>query len=246
MDFSIKHIERVSSTNRLAIEMINQSGLKEGTVVWADEQTAGRGHAKSSWESEKGKNLTFSLVLKPVFITAAEQFVLTKMISVAIRNVLLQYIPEEAIKIKWPNDIYIIDDKVAGILVQNILKENEIEYAVVGIGLNINQEKFNSDAPNPISLIHYFGEAISIDNILSKLLIEIGAIYEQSVSKSYLEDIDKEYLENLYRYKEMCNFRDGKNIFKATLVGIGGYGRLKLRGEDGKIQLFDFKEVEFV
>ncbi len=246
MDFSIKHIQSVESTNQLANNLINQSGLQEGTVIWADEQIHGKGHAGNSWESEKGKNLTFSLVLKPVFIPPAEQFIITKMISVAIRKVVLKFLPQEAVKIKWPNDIYIIDDKVAGILIQNILKGNEIEYAVIGIGLNINQEKFNSDAPNPVSLIHYSGEVISVEDILSKMLIEIGAIYDLSASKSYLDDLDEAYLENLYRYKQLSNFRQGKNIFKATLEGIGEYGRLKLRGEDDKISLFDFKEVEFV
>ena len=246
MDFSIKHIESVESTNQLAIDLINQSGLREGTVIWADEQIQGKGHAGNSWESEKGKNLTFSLVLKPVFILPAEQFIITKMISVAIRKVVLKFLPQEAVKIKWPNDIYIIDDKIAGILIQNILKGNEIEYAVIGIGLNINQEVFHSDAPNPVSLIHYSGDIISIDDLLSKLLIEVGAIYAKLGSNLYLEDLDKEYLDNLYRYKQLCSYREGKNIFKATLEGIGEYGRLKLRGEDEKIMLFDFEEVEFV
>lgn len=246
MDFSIKHIESVESTNQLANDLINQSGLQEGTVIWADEQIHGKGHAGNSWESEKGKNLTFSLVLKPVFIPPAEQFIITKMISVAIRKVVLKFLPQEAVKIKWPNDIYIIDDKVAGILIQNILKGNEIEYTVIGIGLNINQEKFNSDAPNPVSLIHYSGEVFSVEDILSKMLVEIGAIYDQSASKSYLDDLDEAYLENLYRYKQLSNFRQGKKIFKATLEGIGEYGRLKLKGEDDKISLFEFKEVEFV
>lgn len=246
MDFSIKHIESVESTNQLAIELINQSGLQEGSVIWADEQIHGKGHAGNSWESEKGKNLTFSLVLKPVFIPPAEQFIITKMISVAIRKVVLKFLPQEAVNIKWPNDIYIVDDKVAGILIQNILKGNEIEYAISGIGLNINQEKFNSDVPNPVSLIHYSGEEISVEDILSKILLEIGAIYTKLRSNLYLEELDKEYLDNLYRYKQLSNFRQGKKIFKATLEGIGEFGRLKLRGEDDKISLFDFKEVEFV
>lgn len=246
MNFSIKHIESSESTNRLAIELINKSDLAEGTVIWADEQTKGRGHANNSWESEKGKNLTFSLVLRPTFVEPAEQFIFTKMISIAIRNVLLKFIPAAAVKIKWPNDIYIIHDKVAGILIQNMLRGNIIDYAVIGVGLNINQEVFYSDAPNPVSLVHYLGTTTSVENLLSKLLIEIGRIYAGISSISFLEKLDKEYQENLYRYKQLCEFREGKNVFKASIEGIGEYGRLKLKREDGKIMQFDFKEVDFI
>ncbi len=246
MNYRIKHFESIDSTNKLALELINNSPPDEGLVVWADEQTEGKGHSNNLWESEKGKNLTFSLVLKPSVIDPAEQFILTQMISLAIRTLITKFVPDEAVKIKWPNDIYIAYDKVAGILIQNILKGNEIDYSVIGIGLNVNQETFRSDAPNPISLIHYTGASVSVEDVLSKLLIEINTIYSRLGSKNYLEKLNKLYLENLYLYKKQGNFREGKNEFKATLEGIGEYGRLKLRLENGKIQLFDFKEVEFV
>jgi len=246
MDYRIKHFESIDSTNKLMLELINSSPPEEGLVVWTDEQTDGKGHGNNLWESEKGKNLTFSLLLKPSVIDPAEQFILTQMISLAIRNLITKFVPDEAVKIKWPNDVYIASDKVAGILIQNILKGNEIDYSVIGIGLNVNQEKFHSDAPNPVSLIHYTGASVSVEDVLSKLLIEINTIYSRLGSKSYLEKLNKLYLENLYLYKKQGNFREGKNEFIASVEGIGEYGRLKLRLENGKIQLFDFKEVEFV
>lgn len=246
MDYRIKHFESIDSTNKLMLELINSSPPEEGLVVWTDEQTDGKGHGNNLWESEKGKNLTFSLLLKPSVIDPAEQFILTQMISLAIRNLITKFVPDEAVKIKWPNDVYIAYDKVAGILIQNILKGNEIDYSVIGIGLNVNQEKFHSDAPNPVSLIHYTGASVSVEDVLSKLLIEISMIYSKLGSKNYLEKLNKVYLENLYLYKKQGNFREGKNEFKAKVEGIGEYGRLKLRLENGKIQLFDFKEVEFV
>ena len=246
MDFNIKHLETVDSTNKLAIDLINKNGLAEGTVIWADEQTDGRGHANNFWESEKGKNLTLSIVLKPGFIEPKAQFAITQLISVAIRNVIIQYIQNQSVKIKWPNDVYINHKKVAGILIQNILKGNEIDYSVIGIGLNINQDAFLSDAPNPGSLAHFTQTAVVLEDVLTKLLIEISTIYSGFRSKTHLENLHKNYIDGLYRYKQTGSFREGKNIFTATLIGIGEYGKLKLKTEDDKILLFDFKEVEFV
>ena len=246
MNYRIKHLKSIDSTNKSAIELINSSPPEEGLVIWADDQTQGIGHGNNLWESGKGKNLTFSLILKPLVIDPAEQFILTQMVSVAICKLISKIVSEDVVKIKWPNDIYIAYDKVAGILIQNILKGNEIDYSVIGIGLNVNQETFHSDAPNPVSLIHYSGSPLPVEDILSKLLLEISVIYSRLGSRRYLENLNKLYLENLYLYKKSGNFREGKNEFKATVEGIGEYGRLKLRMENGKIQLFDFKELEFI
>lgn len=239
-------MESVDSTNKVAIDMINTNGLAEGTVIWADEQTSGRGYADNFWESEKGKNLTMSIVIKPLFIEPARQFAITEMISVAIRKVIIHFLQNESVKIKWPNDIYINQNKVAGILIQNILKGNEIEYSVAGIGLNINQEVFHSDAPNPVSLNQFTHTTIPIEDVLTRLLIEIGTIYSGFRSETSLETLDKNYIDGLYRFNQPGKFREGKHIFKATLLGIGDYGRLKLRTEDDKIHYYNFKEVEFI
>ena len=246
MDYRIEHLEIIDSTNKYALDLINSSKAEEGFVIWADEQTQGKGHGSNIWESEVGKSLTFSLVLKPSAVNPGEQFILTQIISVAIRNLVIKFIPEEAVKIKWPNDIYIAHDKVAGILIQNTLSGNKIENSLVGIGLNINQEVFLSGAPNPVSLIHYSSAPIPVENVLSLLLIEINTCYNNLGSRVQLERLNDNYLKNLYRYKQIGKYREGKKDFTATLEGIDEYGRLKLRMEDGKVCLFGFKEVEFV
>lgn len=246
MDYRIEHLERVDSTNKHALDLINNLKAEEGLVIWADEQTHGKGHGGNYWESEAGKNLTFSLVLKPETIDPGEQFILTQMVSVAIRNMVARFVADEAVKIKWPNDIYIAHDKVAGILIQNTLSGNKIDFSLVGIGLNVNQEIFSSDAPNPVSLIHYSGITFTVENILSLLLIEINTCYSKLGSRGQIEKLNEDYLKNLYRYRQLGRYHDGKTEFTAWLEGIGEYGRLKLKKEDGKICLFDFKEVEFV
>lgn len=246
MDYLIKHLDSIDSTNKYVMGLFKSSVPNEGLVIWADEQTKGKGHGNNHWECEKGKNLTITLVLRPVFIAPSDQFLLTQMVSVAIRNLVSNYVPNETVKIKWPNDIYIVHDKVAGILIQNILKENLLDYSVIGIGLNINQEVFTTDAHNPISIIHYSGKTESVEDILSKLLIEIDGIYEQLGSISYRQTLNMWYHKHLYRYKQVGKFREGKKVFNAVVEGIGAYGRLKLKLENGKIQSYDFKEVEFI
>jgi len=246
MDYFIKHHNRIDSTNGYAMELISTSPPEGGTVIWADEQTHGVGHGSNQWESESGKNLTFSLILKPEQINPGDQFMLTQMVSIALYNLITDLLNRKDIKIKWPNDIYIMNNKVAGILIRNILRGSRISYSVIGIGLNVNQEKFQSDAPNPISLIHFNETPLSIEDILSDLLIRISGIYSGLDSKEYREELNRQYLNNLYRYKQSGRFREGKREFTATLEGIGEYGKLKLKTEEGKVQLYDFKEVEFV
>ena len=128
--------------------------LPHATVVSTYNQTAGRGQRGNSWESEPHKNLTFSVLLKPQHIIAREQFYISEIVSVAIVNTLRKYIIDQPIAIKWPNDIYVNDDKICGILIENTLSGYSISQSIAGIGININQQTFLSNAPNPISLIH--------------------------------------------------------------------------------------------
>lgn len=246
MDYLIKHLKSVDSTNNFVQELFKTASPEEGLVIWADEQTKGRGHAANKWEGKKCNNLTFTLLLRPEFVSPSDQFVLTQMVSVAIRKLIVNYIPDEAVKIKWPNDIYIEHSKVAGILIQNALKGNKIDYSIIGVGLNVNQLAFSSDAPNPVSLKHYLGTDLSIEDLLSKLLVEIDAIYTNLGSSKYCESLNNRYLNNMYRYRKSGLFLEGKKEFTATIEGIGEYGRLMLKLDTGKIQLYDFKEIEFV
>ena len=226
--------------------MHTQERPEEGYVVWSEEQTAGRGHNQNSWESERGANLTFSLLLKPFFIGPEQQFLLTQIVSLAIVDLLRDIFPKEKIKIKWPNDIYIGDRKVAGILIQNFIKGQTIDFSIVGIGLNVNQKQFFSDAPNPVSLIHLTGKPLDREKLLDSLLNQIGKYYEQSASPLFREEIGNKYLSHLFSYRQPAVFKAKGLRFQATITGIGKFGQLILQLENGREQLYAFKDVEFV
>ena len=246
MEFSIRQFENIDSTNKYLQEFLLHEKAEEGFVVWAKEQTAGRGHGKNHWESEAGKNLTFSVLLKPAFISPENQFLLTQIISLAIVDLLEEILPQEKTTIKWPNDIYIGNKKVAGILIQNFIKGEVIDYSIVGIGLNVNQQHFFSDAPNPVSLAQITGNLLALDDLLDKLLIHIKKIYEQSASIFLREEINKRYLSQLFRYKKQAVFKENDLRFRATILGIGKFGQLILQLENGEEKRYSFKEVEFV
>jgi len=246
MEFKIVNIEQVDSTNKHILGLVESGECQEGLVVWADEQLAGRGHGDNIWESERGKNLTFSLVLRPVYIKPADQFIITKIISVAILHFLEKNMPSKDISIKWPNDIYIGEKKVGGILIQNSIKGKSIDYSIVGIGLNVNQTVFISDARNPVSIVQVSEKEYDLDKLLSQLLQEIGKQYEASVSSVNVEQLDKSYRDHLFRQQEWHAFSENGKYFRGMITGVGEYGRLQIKMADGNTRQFDFKEVEFV
>ncbi|MDP4187625.1 MAG: biotin--[acetyl-CoA-carboxylase] ligase, partial [Bacteroidota bacterium] len=166
----------IDSTNYFAMNLAMKPDTEEFTVVWADEQTSGRGEGNNFWESEAGKNLTFSIILKPCFLKIEQQFFLSKAISLAIAN-FLQPIAGH-ISVKWPNDIYWKNKKICGILIENIVEQNIIRNSIAGIGLNINQEKFLSNAPNPVSLKNIMKQDYDLEFCLKEILLQIERFYQ--------------------------------------------------------------------
>jgi len=243
--FHIIHKKKIISTNDLAQERITKGIAAGGDVIWADEQTQGKGHGSDSWESAKGKNLTFSLILRPHFIEPSKQFLLTQLVSLSIVDLLEEYI-DKMIMVKWPNDIYVENEKIAGILIQNTLSGNIIDYSVVGIGLNVNQEHYVSDAPNPVSMIRFTCSEIPLEKLLGKLLSVIGSMYDKLPSPAFHSELHDVYLDHLFRFGEWADYEEGGKVFRAMITGISPYGQLKLKTEKGEEKLFGFKEIEFV
>lgn len=238
----IVRFDSLESTNETARQLIQERKLKEGAVIWATEQTKGRGHGTNSWESEKGKNLTFSIILQPTFIEITSQFVISKAISLALRDFLGLY--TQGVRVKWPNDIYVDDKKIAGILIENSIINNRIEYCIAGIGLNINQEKFLSDAPNPVSLLHITGSEVNPDEAMNLLLGFIETRYEQ-LKKGEHQVIDREYLAYLYRINEPHEFITKGRKFRGMITGIDKIGRLLIETGPEEVLMFDFNEVSY-
>lgn len=236
-------LTEVDSTNYFALNLAMNPEIEEFTVVWADEQTSGRGQGNNFWESEAGKNLTFSIILKPCFLKIEQQFFLSKSISLAIAN-FLQPITGH-ISVKWPNDIYWKDKKICGILIENIVERNIIRNSIVGIGLNVNQEKFISNAPNPVSLKNIMKQDYDLEFCLKGMLLQIERFYQLLIEGRF-DEINQQYLSCLYRFDEFATFKTGKKIFQAKIIRVEDSGELVLELTSGETQNFFFKEIEFM
>jgi BirA family biotin operon repressor/biotin-[acetyl-CoA-carboxylase] ligase len=160
----IIYLNEVESTNNYANQLILSDAAEEGTVVLAQYQTHGKGQHGNVWESETGKNLLMSIIWYPGFLPASQQFMISKIVSIAITDCVNDIIDD--CKIKWPNDIYIGNQKLAGILIENSVKGSHLSSSVVGIGLNVNQQVFISAAPNPVSLFQITGVIYEISELM--------------------------------------------------------------------------------
>ncbi len=236
-----KHITETDSTNRLLKEMLRSEKLPEGFLLSTDFQSAGKGQPGNSWESETGKNLLFTLLLYPHSIPIQQFFMISQITSLTIKKALDSYCDD--IRIKWPNDIYWKDKKLGGILIENSLMRDRIEQSFIGIGLNINQEQFLSDAPNPISLRQITGKEQNREAILEALHKELLQLYQQHNT----EEIQKEYHQHLYRNKGYHPYTDSESgeLFSAKIIAVQMDGKLILEDETGKTREYYFKEVVF-
>ena len=249
MRFNIINISELESTNSYAQKQIENNALHEGDVIFTFCQNEGKGQGGNSWESEIGSNLTISIVLEPNMIYASQQFVLTQLISLAIieliKKQLLVNKSNNDVKIKWPNDIYVGDNKIAGILFQNFIKGNAIEHSIVGIGINVNQKEFFSSAPNPISIIHFANKLTDVNELLNELLLNVGTNYEKYVFESNFIELKLEYLKNLYKYNIWANYTDRNGVFEGKIIDVDEFGRLIVEHNGGDKKMYMYKEIQF-
>jgi BirA family biotin operon repressor/biotin-[acetyl-CoA-carboxylase] ligase len=237
---NIFYIKQTQSTNALSWKMNREKSLPEGLVIYTDFQSAGKGQPGNAWESSKGMNLLFSVMLHPIQVHMDELFLISQLVSVAIKNALDEYTTN--ITIKWPNDIYWNDKKLAGILIENSLQGNKIMSVVIGIGLNVNQKLFLSNAPNPVSLFLITGKRQNRKQLLQKICQNImGLYYEMDKEK-----IRKKYAEYLYRNIGFYSFEANKETFRAKIKEVQPDGMLELETEKGEQKSFYFKEVQFI
>lgn len=237
------HISETNSTNNYLKELLQTQNVDEGTVVWADFQSAGKGQRGNGWESEAGKNILFSIVLFPGFIKAGEQFILSQIVSLAVANCLQEY--TEGISIKWPNDIYWNEKKICGILLENTILEDNIGHSVAGIGININQENFRSDAPNPVSLKQITNRDYNLEEILKTVVDNINVYYQQ-INIGKTDSLIKQYKESLFRKDGYHLYNDGISDFLARIQDVDSSGILILKTKEGEERHFAFKEVKYI
>lgn len=238
----IIHLQTTDSTNNYANGQIREKTIPEGTVFLAYEQSAGRGQVKNFWESEPGKNLTFSLVLYPDFLEIKRQFMLSKVVTLGIYHALNKCVDD--LKIKWPNDIYAGNLKLGGILIENSIMNGLLKSSVIGVGLNVNQTVFRSNAPNPVSLQMLTNQHYDCEVILQNVLAGINHYY--SLLCSGEDDlIDQEFISVLYRLNERHRFNAESEVFDGEIIGVNEIGQLQIRTTGGITREFHFKEVEF-
>ena len=242
MPSTIISIDYTSSTNDYARSLLKKDNPAPFTVIFAYEQTRGKGQKNNSWHSAPGKNLTCSIIVYPYFLRPDQQFAINETVCLAIADVLNPIF--KGFMIKWPNDIYYHRKKIGGILVENSLMGNSIEYVIIGIGLNINQTSFPGHLPNPVSLTQITGKKYNLNSILDSLLFCFEKRFHQ-LKKRDFEGLRKAYHQNLYlRYQYHC-FRSEKGTFKGRILGVDLWGRLIIEAEDGQEYSFSFKEIAF-
>ena len=243
-------VEQTDSTNSLMKELLAKGEWPEGeNFIYAGYQTAGRGQTGNGWESEADKNLLCSILLPP----KKNLFELNVAVSVAVLRTMKGYgLPVTGITIKWPNDIYWKDQKVAGILIETAIVGNEIKYAIAGIGLNVNQTEWKTDAPNPISLKQIYGTDFVVDELMQRLYTE--------VQKALKEDVWAEYKAHLYRKDGFWPFVEREvstaptmnaehgqeGIFMACIEDILPTGEIILKDKEGKQRKYHYKQIRYV
>lgn len=237
------HISETNSTNNHLQTLCAEQQIKEFTTVVTDFQTSGRGQRGNSWESEPNKNLLFSFVLFPEFLEARRQFLISQIVSLAIKEELETYTTD--ISIKWPNDIYWKNKKICGILIENELMGRNINQSIAGIGINVNQEMFYSAAPNPVSLWQITGKRYDCFEILKHIMLRIRTYYDL-LRKNETSSIVTSYEKSLFRKEGMHPYKDAKGEFLARIVGVEPEGKLILEDEALTKRGYMFKEVEYI
>lgn len=248
------YIKQTYSTSTLLRELYTEE-LPHLYTIRTDFQTAGRGQAGNSWESEEGKNLLFSALLRYNNIRATEQWRLSMLVAVALWEVLANYLPQEQLSIKWPNDIYFGDKKLVGILIENSLAGQYIGYSIAGIGLNINQTEWRSNAPNPISMKQITGQEYKAEELMNEWVHAMANWEAQST-----EAIQTAYLQHLYRREGWHTYVEREvsvaptaiaqsgieRAFLAMFAGITPQGELILRTTNNEEKTYHFKQIRFV
>lgn len=241
------HFTETTSTNAIAREQLPQSPSPL-LLITADYQTAGRGQRCNKWEASPAANLLFTLALRPTMVKASEQFIVCELISVVLCEVLSHYVP--CLRIKWPNDIYYRDHKLCGILIEHDIYGANLDKTLIGVGLNVNQTHFKSDAPNPISLFHILGHTTDREALLTAIVNAFAEQYQSLLTSpdttQWSSAMHTRYTSLLYRLNTPALYHDAQGIFRATLHHVETDGRLCLEDEQGTLRSYLFKEVAYV
>lgn len=237
---NIIYLPACHSTNEVAEELLRSGKTPEGTVIYAEHQTQGKGQAGNVWVSEPGKNITLSIILKPHFLQVTQQFYLNIIASLTILDLMSGFMTKP-LAVKWPNDILCENEKICGILVKNHVRNKKMENTILGIGLNVNQTNFEVEKATSMKSV----EGHTFDR--KKLTIYLLQVFEKrylQLKTGKLNQLKEEYLNTMYWLGENHTFHDG-NEFSGKIIGIDKAGRLIVQKEDG-IKHYDFKQIRYI
>jgi BirA family biotin operon repressor/biotin-[acetyl-CoA-carboxylase] ligase len=239
----IRQYQEIDSTNREMNRLLIGDDLAEGTVIQAAYQHSGRGNAGNSWQSERGMNLLFSILLKPDFLSPENAFHLSRITSLSLHEIIDNQC--DGVKIKWPNDLLAGDRKMAGILIENLISGQTINHSIIGIGINVNQTVFDPSIPAPTSLKAEKGCHIDMNSLLTPFRNSFERWYNTLITGN--ESLVMEsYKQKLYRLGEPAYYRSDAGEFSATIRDVRPTGELLLETRNGDILAFGFKEVEYL
>ena len=241
----IIRLKTVDSTNTYAKTLLKDNKIRETICIITENQTSGRGLHKNIWESEINKNLTFSLICFPEFLAASKQFQLNKAVSLSVYDLIKKIIPLADASIKWPNDIFIGTKKIGGILVENSVIANKLNWVIIGIGINVNQLNFPDNLPYAASLIHFSKSEFDLNTLLDQYIKLFEKRYDQIITNKH-QNINKDYLKALFRFGIPNEFIYRTKKITATITGVNKFGWLQLKTNDNLFLECEMKEIAFV
>lgn len=237
-------LDKVDSTNTFLADLLKKGKIPEGFVVIASHQTAGKGQAHAKWKSEAGKNLLLSFVFYPGFVRIPDIFQVNKAFALGVADMVSAQTGER-IWIKWPNDIYYKDRKIAGILIENSINSSVVQQSILGVGINVNEDDFPKELPNPTSLKLITGKEKNLESVFNELCSCIEARYLQLKREEY-STLNRDFDAILYRMGEWHQFLSERVKFEGMIKGVDKRGRLLVMHKNEIERFYDLKEIKFL
>jgi BirA family transcriptional regulator, biotin operon repressor / biotin---[acetyl-CoA-carboxylase] ligase len=240
---TIKYLPTCQSTNDWLQQLLIHEVVPNGFCVITDHQTNGRGQRGNTWQAEPGKNITLSLYIHPAFLKASDQFYLNIAISLGVYDSLIAMVGSN-LKVKWPNDIYYGETKIGGILIENAIQGAYLSSSIIGIGINVNQEKFENKHASSIKNILASNHDLELGGLIKNILENIDNQLN-NLKTQHFDWLKAKYFDTLFRFNQWHSFKKNELVFTGKIISIEPSGRLVLETEIG-LNVFDFKEIEFV
>ncbi|HMP30709.1 MAG TPA: biotin--[acetyl-CoA-carboxylase] ligase [Saprospiraceae bacterium] len=238
------HFETITSTNDIASYLLSKTAPIDGTAISADFQSAGRGQFGRTWEGHMSQNVAVSIIYQPNFINILDQFYLNKAIALAVFSTVSTFVSSADVKIKWPNDIYVNDAKIAGILIQNTLQGNKIKYAIIGIGINVFQKDWTHLSSKATAISNYNDSLASTEQVLQCLFYHLDIQYIKLMQKAF-STISEQYNALLFKKDEFITFTIENNTQSGVIQSVDNLGRLQIKTDLGT-QFFEHGTIKFI